>query len=521
LLSGIVLAALLGCGSGDDGGDADAPADAPPGRTFYVSPDGDDVAEGSETAPFGSFGHALSVLEPGDTLMVMDGEYGQAAGGEALRIDCAEGRTSCGGGPCAHGTALAPITVRAEHERRAHIRTLGMSAAIRVDECAHWVIEGLHAEHGDNPDTMDNPQVMVLNRTESVAARRLLVTKPNRYGNNHGIIGYDNVRLTIEECEVYESTRSGISISGGSFNVLRRNYVNSRDTPNLTGGYECCCLDTGDEGIVVSGEYRSIVENNVVETGCSGFAGLITSYGDFPNGPRAGDANRFLGNVALSVRTGVRAYSECDDTDPCTADRIVTDVEIVDCVAIGTETGFRGGGVERGVWRELTSIDASGTDYDITVLTTNVAMTPIASSFVLNALDVGAGNYGFDIDNQPEWATVRTNSFGNAIADFDSGQENARDHTNTDPALGGCLVYVPESSPMKGAGLDGRDIGANVVFRYENGRQTTERLWDRETGAFPCGAQIEGINDEASYPDASCATVHRRLHVGTADCPVP
>jgi hypothetical protein len=42
-------------------------------------------------------------------------------------------------------------------------------------------------------------------------------------------------------------------------------------------------------------------------------------------------------------------------------------------------------------------------------------------------------------------------------------------------------------------------------------------LWDPTTGQFPCGATVAGLNDG----EASCKTVHTRLHVGTADCPVP
>jgi hypothetical protein len=45
---------------------------------------------------------------------------------------------------------------------------------------------------------------------------------------------------------------------------------------------------------------------------------------------------------------------------------------------------------------------------------------------------------------------------------------------------------VPDGSNMKGAGADGRDIGASVLRRYQDGVLTTQRLWDPTTGAFPC-----------------------------------
>ena len=48
---------------------------------------------------------------------------------------------------------------------------------------------------------------------------------------------------------------------------------------------------------------------------------------------------------------------------------------------------------------------------------------------------------------------------------------------------------------MKGVGKSGGDIGANILYRYENGQPTTKPLWDPTTGKFPCGATVSGIND--------------------------
>jgi hypothetical protein len=42
-------------------------------------------------------------------------------------------------------------------------------------------------------------------------------------------------------------------------------------------------------------------------------------------------------------------------------------------------------------------------------------------------------------------------------------------------------------------------------------------LWTRE-GRFPCFGVAEGVNDD---PTTSCAGIHERLSVGTADCPLP
>ena len=80
-----------------------------------------------------------------------------------------------------------------------------------------------------------------------------------------------------------------------------------------------------------------------------------------------------------------------------------------------------------------------------------------------------------------------------------------------------CMVYVPAGSNLKGAAADGGDIGANIVYRYQNGALTSQKLWSPD-GRFPCGALVPGINDVSGK---SCIDVNVRLNVGVAGCPAP
>jgi hypothetical protein len=81
-----------------------------------------------------------------------------------------------------------------------------------------------------------------------------------------------------------------------------------------------------------------------------------------------------------------------------------------------------------------------------------------------------------------------------------------------------CVAYLSAGSSLRGAaGVDG-DVGANVVYRYVDGTLTNEPLWDPETGAFPCGAIVAGINDD---PAQSCSGAHERLRIGTQACALP
>jgi len=71
---------------------------------------------------------------------------------------------------------------------------------------------------------------------------------------------------------------------------------------------------------------------------------------------------------------------------------------------------------------------------------------------------------------------------------------------------------------MKGAGKNGADIGANIIYRYEDGILTDQKLWDQTTGQFPCGATVSGMNDIVG---SSCFDVNQRLNVGVNGCPIP
>ncbi|MEN8184413.1 MAG: hypothetical protein ABFS46_17960, partial [Myxococcota bacterium] len=118
------------------------------------------------------------------------------------------------------------------------------------------------------------------------------------------------------------------------------------------------------------------------------------------------------------------------------------------------------------------------------------------------------------------WSIEHSNLFGNVGGNFpvresiSDGEGRIRfsrsvEPTGMGPKGNGTLVYVPDGSNMRHAGAEGADVGATILCRYEEGRLTAEPLWDPETGAFPCGAEVPGINDAPR----SCSSVHQRLAV--------
>jgi hypothetical protein len=120
--------------------------------------------------------------------------------------------------------------------------------------------------------------------------------------------------------------------------------------------------------------------------------------------------------------------------------------------------------------------------------------------------------------NIDAWSIEAVDSFAAKPNFYPSSSSKFQQAQTVDPQLGACKVFVPEGSPMKRAGKNGADIGANILYRYQNGELTSQRLWDANTGRFSCGAVIAGVNDIAG---ASCFDVNKRLDVDANGCSLP
>jgi hypothetical protein len=97
--------------------------------------------------------------------------------------------------------------------------------------------------------------------------------------------------------------------------------------------------------------------------------------------------------------------------------------------------------------------------------------------------------------------------------------EHFRKSVEEDPGFGACRLWCPDGAACKGKASDGGDLGATVLYRYENGKLTNQPLWDPSTGAFlGAGALVEGVNDKAG---ASLFDVQTRLNVNRNGCGFP
>lgn len=490
------------------GADCDDDNAAVSDQCVYIGPSGDDTAPGTRDAPWGTFAFAVSQLQPGMSLVVLDGTYVPETHG-MLDVSCTD-RTAT------TGTMDAPIFVRAENERRAELRTGGRAVGIGIDGCAHWRVRGLHVSGEDAPGSNASIHVYIRDASE-IELRRLLVNTDNRYRGAPLMYTPGADGLLLEECELYDFSGVAIYGPGAARLVIRRSYFHGRsraDLPECVADGtpdepECTSFSGGSDDGVVLGD-GALVENAVFEE--AGIA--ITASG-----------KEDVVVVGVAAIGGVHAMVFGHDADGGFATRI----RVEDVVGVGVEhrvVYLRS--VEEATVRNVTGVECAGA-----VLSDLDGGQPCAETGChldgANLLSLGGTGTGLSMADG-NGGTVRfSNAHGNAT-DYSPSDDPIDDEAGywqqclnvPDPRIGTgadqCLAWVPADSPMSGAGLDGADIGGNLLYRWVDGELGTEPLWDPETGAFPCGVAVAGVNDD---PAISCIGVAARLHVATAGCPLP
>ncbi|HEV3193096.1 MAG TPA: hypothetical protein VGY54_21460, partial [Polyangiaceae bacterium] len=201
--------------------------------TFFISPAGSDNGPGTRAQPWRTFRWAIPRLLPGATLVLLDGTYEAATSGYP-DVRC--------GMNAASGTVDHPIAMRADHERAALLKGDASGPPFFMQGCSFWTVEGLHAESGDfsnAPAGAAGGSLFVIDTNNAhVVLRRLLGAHPNRYRDSLGLyIGDGSSDVLVEECELYDFHFHGFEASHSTGVVFRRNYVNSRETADIAGGF--------------------------------------------------------------------------------------------------------------------------------------------------------------------------------------------------------------------------------------------------------------------------------------------
>ncbi len=491
-----------GYGVGADcmGADCD---DGNPGRNtgcMYVAPDGDDANTGDDpSAPWGTLAHAVASLGPGDSLVLLPGPYTLGTTG---LLDA-----RCGvDGSAVVGTMAAPISIRGgrdpSEERQAILQSDGSRPAIYLSECAHWKLSGLTAIGAELSG--GEGSVVELRQALGISAHRLLVASPNGPARGHGVYVWGSPGALLEDLEVYDFHISGIYVRESSGTTVRRAYLNSRGRDDPRGiELPSYPTHTGDNGLrfALGNGYR--VENSI--------------FTDLAYGIYTETEVEILGSIALDVTSGFWINN---------GNVVLRDVVVVNSSNSGID-------LRSTVQASVDGATVIGAEHNGVFMAQDSAFACDVElgcgATIRNVLSLRNKLYGIRGTSPIDWSVAASNAYGNTpnypIIDDPIEDDAGRiQRSLSEPAdgfgleLGKCVVFVPEDSPMHARGDDGADIGANILYRTVDGELTDVPLWHPETGAFPCGAIVRGIND---LPGRSCIDVHELLNVRTHGCELP
>jgi hypothetical protein len=296
---------------------------------YYISPSGSDNNSGASTSdPFYTFAHAIPLLQPGDTLVLMDGTYTHSTTGLPDILGPDNGYAN----PNAHdGTAAAPITIEAQDSRMAFLQGDGKEDAFKIENASYWNIVGLHVENTDllaaNGGSFDSFPFEA-SYCQNLNIDNMLAAKPNRAFNTHDYAIEWSKNITVADSEAYDFHRHGFDLWESEYCTIINCYANGGnygDTAwnNTYNGvnYDYNQQGVSDEAFVCYGASHCTIENCISENLTAGFEvhggpylttalthGVIddpTEYG--------GCDNRFLGCISLDDRNGIEVDSRVNN----------------------------------------------------------------------------------------------------------------------------------------------------------------------------------------------------------------
>lgn len=500
------------------------------GKIYYLSPGGNDSNSGNTAAaPWRTFGKVLNssrILKPGDRLVLLDGTYTRTTTG-LPRIAC--------GSNANDGTSDKPITIEAQNERRAVLQSDGLQAGFEMTNCEWWRVAGLRSTNKDNASgAQDQGFPFRFEFVTNVTGYRLLGDHNNRQWNTHIYAVENSSNVLLEECEAWFYHRHGFSIWKSRFVTLRRCYGNS-----MLYGLKGCCSEIdnrnyGDEFISVYGTSDLIAENCVSENEAGGYQihGIANPLD--PSG-RGGRNNRVLGSISFNDQVPALVQSRSSGSTYYNAlANLFQNFVALKGNGHGIFTRSALGTLAENVtlYGSLSNNGFSSDDGGASGNCDPATNPQGCSATVTNGLAVNNASHGIS-SSVPSYLFEWCNSQGNGGANYSPGETigdtsgKIRQSMSVAPTgiglgAGQCILWIPAGSNMKGVGKptnDGkaRDIGANILMRYERGILTDTPLWDPTTGAFPCGAVVAGVSDGPRR----CTNIHTRLNVNSNGCSFP
>ena len=483
--------------------------------TYYISPTGNNNNNGLSTgAPWLTFAHAFANMANGGcghTLNLMNGVYGDGT---------STGKISLTSRACTQGNELV---IQALNERQARIHDNGTSWPILITgtataPSAYITLDGLVVNSTNNPNatgTAGMPLYMLFSK--NIRVLNMLAYNPNKFLNRALMLVYRSQDVLVEMFEGYDFHRHCVTAFESERVTMRLSYCNNR-TGTISGGYNSGNgLGLADAMMAMYPCKDCILESSIGEGSNNGMR-LNEMNATFGGGVLM-SGSKLLGNVCRNCRYGNAMYLNSRNNPGLnyTPQNITIENNAIVDASPAISAGIRCSDCVRVLINKNTLLNShtSGFGSDDRP---DIGATPDQHNIrFTNNIVKGISGRGFSVSDSPGvWSGSNNFSNGNWTAYSPSLPSNWSTPTAsvmTDPGLGTCKVWTPDGSAAKAAGA-----GANVLYQYFLGVETTTPLWNPQTGEFPHGALVAGVND---VPGQSVFDVHKRLNVNTNGCSFP
>lgn len=480
---------------------------------IFIAPNGDGGVDGSGSfgSPFKLWSSALAALSSFDTLVVKDGNYTTAANGNILYT----------------AGALTGIAIVGESHLGAIIASDGTQHTMRINNSAGWLFEWLVLKNAEKLISAGGiqSQTLYLYECSGFIVRKCLFHQNNNAENTHHVQVWSPITGAgghlVEQCEFYNYNRHGVIFTQSNGNRMRLCYCNGGDEPDVSGGFHSVsynstggAIQTGDFGGASYPASNNLFESNIFENVWMGSSVQATNISQ---------NNTFIGNVDVDCY-----YGHVSGARGTTRAKMPINSTITHHVSIrpryygaylrGCENAQvfhasifdEDGQAVAGIAADRDAVDTGDPAYYGTHLS-HVSVVALGSAI----------SKGINIATQVSsvaWSVNYANAF-NTITPFTPSSSNGQgvisNHTTVDPQFGDIRLWVPNgdngtnNSPLSGAGAGGKDIGATVLYAFDNGLLTGTPLWDPSTGAWLFALpEVAGINDTDG---AKAGDVHERI----------
>ncbi len=429
---------------------------------YYIAPSGGSDSEDGrkQSSPWATFSHAMTVLVAGDTLYLMDGTYTYSTSGLIVM-------NAVTGSPPS-GTSGNPITLKALSDGQAIVDGQDVARPLYIhgdaaNRVSYIDIEGIQFCNS-------NSSVVDIDNCDYINFRRITAYDANYNLNTHVYELGGTTYVLLEDCAAWGTGRNCYLIYETQYTTVRRCWGNWGDHSG-TGGPRWY--------MQVYGADNTIVENCVAitENTTKSVSGMIVWANTY--NPTA-DYNKFYGNVVYGYLKGA-SYMVSSATHNITGN------EFNHNVSIDTKYGFRQTGDDNLlINHQVITGTTAGNCFNVDDFHEGYNQDSgfETSGAIKNSVLMDSGRGGLYIDGSGtfgHYANTYNNSYNNVEANWkgaaSQGTGEIEINSNYDTTTYGNGAYLMVPNALKGQGENGGNIGAEVIYQYENGKLTNKRLW--------------------------------------------